>query len=42
MELNEKNEDENYPLYCTISNNNIEIIKLLIEYANQNQVLLVL
>ena len=42
MELNEKNKEGNYPLLCATSfyYNNIEIVKLLIGYANQHQIIL--
>ena len=36
--MNEKNKDGNYPLTEAISNNNIEIVNLLIEYADQHQI----
>ena len=36
LELNEKNKDGEYPLERAISYNNIEIVKLLIEYVNQH------
>ena len=38
LKLNVK--DGNYPLYWTISNNNIEIVQLLIGYVNQHQIIL--
>ena len=38
MKLNEKDFDGNYPLLKAISNNNTEIVKLLIEYAEQHQI----
>jgi len=38
--LNEKNKDGNYPLLKAIFENNIEIVQLLIEYANQHQIIL--
>ena len=38
LELNKKNKDGDYPLLCAIYNNNIEIIKLLINYANQHHI----
>ena len=40
LELNEKNEDGYYPLYWAIFKNNIEIVKLLLEYALQHQIIL--
>jgi len=38
--MNEKNQDGSYPLLEAIYNNNIEIVQLLIEYANQHQIIL--
>ena len=35
-----KNKNGNYPHYSAISNNNIEIVQLLIGYANQHQIIL--
>jgi len=40
LKLNEKDNIGYYPLYWAISYNNIEIVKLLIEYANQHQIIL--
>eukprot|EP00833_Pecoramyces_ruminatium_P008837 jgi/Orpsp1_1/1182869/evm.model.c7180000082990.1 len=37
---NIKDEKGNYPLLLAIYKNNIEIVKLLIEYANQHQIIL--
>ena len=38
--MNEKDRNGNYPLLTAISYNNIEVVKLLIEYANQHQIIL--
>jgi len=40
LELNENNKFRNYPLLEAISKNNIEIVKLIIEYANQHHIIL--
>ena len=40
MELNRKNKYGNYPLLEAVSSKNIEIIKLLIEYANKYKIIL--
>jgi len=40
LKLNEKDEDGYYPLLIAIDNNNIKIVKILIEYANQHQIIL--
>ena len=36
--MNKKNKNGNYPLLFTISENNIEMIHLLIDYANNNNI----
>jgi len=33
--LNDKNENGLYPLYCACNKNNIEMVQLLISYANE-------
>ena len=38
--MNEKDKFGNYPLFWAIFNNNIEIVKLLIDYALQHQIIL--
>eukprot|EP00833_Pecoramyces_ruminatium_P007735 jgi/Orpsp1_1/1181767/evm.model.c7180000078511.1 len=38
--LNEKNNNGNYPLLWCISENNIEMIKLIIDYAEKNNIIL--
>jgi len=38
--LNEKDKDGQYPFLMGISKNNVEIVQLLIEYANQHQIIL--
>ena len=40
LELNEKDEYGYYPLLLAISKNNIEIVKLLLEYALQHHIIL--
>ena len=40
MEINEKNKYNCYPLLFATAKNNIEIAKLLIEYANKNDIVL--
>jgi len=39
LKLNDKNEYGEYPLLKAIYKNNIEIVQLLIEYANQHQII---
>jgi len=31
---------DNYPLFCAIWHDNVNMVKLLIEYANHNQIIL--
>ena len=38
--MNEKDINEVYPVLLACNNNNIEMIKLLIEYANKNNIIL--
>jgi len=38
--LNKKDEYGDYPLYLSIRYNNAEIVQLLLEYANQHQIIL--
>jgi len=40
LEINEKNEIGLYPFINSIINENIEIVKLLIDYANRNKIIL--
>ena len=39
LELNEEDNFGKYPLYLAIDKNNIEIVQLLIEYANQHHII---
>jgi len=39
-ELNEKDENGNYPLFLACYNNHIEIVKLLFDYAIKNNIIL--
>jgi len=38
--LNEKDKDGFYPLLKATTKNNIELIKLLMDYANKNKIIL--
>jgi len=40
LDFNVKNENGNNPLSLATIDNNVEIVKLLIEYANQHQIIL--
>jgi len=40
LKLNEINKDENFPLLVAIHDNDIEIVKLLMAYFNENNTLL--
>jgi len=40
LKLNEKNKNGNYPLLFSCFQNNIEMIKLLVSYANKNDTIL--
>jgi len=40
LKLKEKSKNENYPLLVACYHEDIEIAKLLIEYANDNNILL--
>ncbi len=40
MKLNEKDECGDYPLLWAINKNNIEMVQLLMKYANQHQIIL--
>jgi len=40
LNINEKGKDGWYPLLRAVSNNNVEIVQLLLEYANQHQIIL--
>ena len=40
IKINNKTKDGNYLIFEAINNNNIEIVKLLIKYANKNRIIL--
>ena len=40
LKINEKDHHDNYPLLKCISNNDLEMTNLLIEYANQTNMVL--
>jgi len=40
LELNGKSENGDYPLYWAYENNNIEMLELLIDYADKNNIIL--
>jgi ankyrin repeat protein len=40
LKINEKNKDEIYPIIGAVESNNIDTVKLLIDYANKNNIIL--
>ena len=41
LDINGKDNEYNYyPFFCAIYNNNIEMVKLLMDYANNNNLVL--
>lgn len=40
MDINEKDSYDRYPLFMAIQKNNIEIVKIIFQYAYQKKILL--